>query len=59
MMKSTDSAPGRPTYVESVIRHPNTPAIVLLGALTAASWLWIIAVANMYGHGAWMMAAAM
>jgi len=57
-MKSTDSAPGRPTYVETVIRHPNTPAIVLLGAITAALWLWIFTVANMYGPGgAWMMAA--
>ncbi|HZM96575.1 MAG TPA: DUF2182 domain-containing protein [Vicinamibacterales bacterium] len=57
MMKSTDSAPVRPTWVETVIRHPNTPAIVLLGAISAVSWLWIVAVAQMYGPGAWMMAA--
>ena len=57
MVKSTDSAAVRPTSIETVIRHPNTPAIVLLGAITGASWLWIFATANMYGPGAWMMAA--
>ena len=57
MMKRTDLAPVRPTWVETVIRHPNAPAIVLFGAIAAVSWLWIFAVAHMYGPGAWMMAA--
>src|SRR6186713_1523515 len=56
-MKRTDLAPVRPTRVETVIRHPNAPAIVLFGAIAAVSWLWIFAVAHMYGPGAWMMAA--
>ena len=56
-MKRTDLAPVRPTRAETVIRHPNAPAIVLFGAIAAVSWLWIFAVAHMYGPGAWMMAA--
>jgi len=57
MMNHTDSAPVRPTSLEGVLRHPNTPAIALLGAITVASWLWILVLANMYGPGASMMAA--
>ena len=57
MMNRTDSAPVRRTSLEGVLRHPNTPPIALLGAITVASWLWILALANINGPGAWLMAA--
>jgi len=58
MMNRTDSAPVRRTSLEGVLRHPNTPPIALLGAITVASWLWILALANINGPGAWLMARA-
>src|SRR5262249_40449998 len=62
MTKGTASAPLRATWVETVIRHPLTPPIALLGAVSAVSWLWIfVGARDMYGPmtglSAWMMAA--
>jgi predicted metal-binding membrane protein len=62
MTKATASAPLRATWLETVIRHPRTPPIALLGAISGVSWLWIFVVARdmygpMKGPSAWMMAA--